>query len=506
MPTYYTLEEAARVLGMSAEELRHEAQLGKIHFYRDGATMRFRADLIDEEARRRGMGSDPSLPLSDLELGAADPLGTGTDLDLSEFQLDVVEDQPRGSKTGTRSDADILIDEVGIAPEGSSSSTIIGMKGSGKKPTDSDIKLVPEQPLKTASDSDVRLAQPAVRKPSDSDVTLVSDEAVDFDSGEDFPLADPNATMLQKSPLAGSSEEIEVAAAKVESDSDFELSPSSVIDALQPESGSDFELTALDVSSDEQPAAEGVRRPSDSDVTAADPSAAGINLNKPSDSGINLASGPGLIDSIELAPLDEGPGMGAQAAPLEQPADPAATALPIRTGGEKDLFEDTDFEVDALDAGSDDQTMQIEAASDFELDESESASEVFALDEEAIDENAATAMRPAALAAGGVQAEESSSGETDAAWADLENEAVSSASGTPVAVAAPARGGMISPALARAGEPEWGTPWVIMLGLASLCVLFLAFVGMDLVHNLYEFRGNGPASGLIKAIAGLMPE
>jgi excisionase family DNA binding protein len=500
MPTYYSLDEAARVLGLSPEDLKHEAQLGKIHFYRDGTTMRFRADLIDEEARRRGMGSDPSLPLSDLELGAAESLGTGTDLDLSEFQLEAADAPP---KSGTRSDADLLIDEGALAPEGSSSSTIIGMKPAGKVPSDSDIKVVPEQPLKSASDSDVRLAQPLGRRPSDSDVTLVADESAEFEPGSDdaFPVTDPHATTLQKSPLTGSSDEIEQIGSKVESDSDFELSPSSVIDALQPESGSDFELTALEASSDEMEPVGGARRPSDSDVTAADPSAAGVNLNKPSDSGINLAAAAGLSDSIELAPLDEASGKGAKPVPLSQPADPAQTALPIRGKAEKDLFEDTDFEVDALEEiGSDDQTMQLEAASDFELDEAESASEVFAIDEEAIDESAATAMRPAALDQ--VGAGEGDSGETDSAWADLESEAISTPSG---AVAAAPRAAGVSPALARGtGEAEWGTGWVVALGIATLAMLFLAFVNMDLVRNLYEFRGDGPASGLIKSIAGLM--
>ncbi len=37
-----------------------------------------------------------------------------------------------------------------------SSSTIIGMKPSGKQPSDSDVRLVPEEMDKGASDSDVR--------------------------------------------------------------------------------------------------------------------------------------------------------------------------------------------------------------------------------------------------------------------------------------------------------------------------------------------------------------
>ena len=92
-----------------------------------------------------------------------------------------------------------------------------------------------------------------------------------------------------------------------ESDSDFELTPSNVIDALQPDSGSDFELTALDPSDEFESTP--LLGPGDSDVTAAEPGASGINLGRPSDSGINLlgsASGfdlGGGASSIELTPL-----------------------------------------------------------------------------------------------------------------------------------------------------------------------------------------------------------
>ncbi|MBX6313376.1 MAG: DNA-binding protein, partial [Isosphaeraceae bacterium] len=170
-----------------------------------------------------------------------------------------------------------------------------------------------------------------------------------------------------------------------------------------------------------------------------------------------------------------------------------ATALPIK--GEKDIFEDTDFEVDALDSGesSDDRTVQLEAASDFDLEDSDSASEVFAIDEEDVDQNAATAMAPAVLEEEADEfAAEAESGETPSAW-DVE-EAVTSAPATRAATA---------PVLAPAGPAaEWGTPWVVTLGVATLFMMLLAFVGMDLVRNLYEYRGDVPiGSGLVKFIA-----
>jgi hypothetical protein len=524
MAQFISLEEAARTLGISPEELKQKAQNREIRAFQDRGSWQFRQADIEEEARRRGMGSDPDLSLSDLDLEV--PEGTGSqDVDLSEFQLGVATpDLGAGSQPEvfSTSDQDVAVDDMALPPELSgSSSTIIGMKPAGKLPSDSDVKLMPEEPSRTAADSDVRLSPPPRPRPSDSDVTLVSD-----DSSSDMPVQaggdDPNATTLARSPLLGSSAEIE--AVGHGEDSDFELTPSSVIDALQPDSGSDFELTALDASDEFEatPAPKPKRGPSDSDVTGIEPSASGINLGKPSDSGINLATGAfdfASADSIELAPLDDeeepkpAPKPAAKAKPVLEPKDdPGATALPIKTGAEKDIFEDTDFEVDALDTG-DDRTMQLEATSDFDIDEGDSASEVFAIDEDDVDQNAATAMAAAPaldedlFGAGGED-----EGEAGDAWGDVSGDepagaAVAAPSAAAVAApgAAPAaaapRGGTL---LSAAAGPDWPTWVVVLLGLTTVFMLLLAFVGLDLVSNLYEFRGDGPSSGLVKALAGLM--
>ena len=214
-------------------------------------------------------------------------------------------------------------------------------------------------------------------------------------------------TAVRVSPFAGSSAEVPASV----SDSDFELNPSSeLIDALQPDSGSDFEFSALDASDEFESTP--MSKASDSDVTASDPKLSGINLSRPSDSGINLQTGAGLglgqADSIELAPLSDEqiptskkPSKPTPAAKPSKPkASLAATPPPSVKKGEKDIFDDTDFEVDVpgVEADSDDKTVQLEAASDFDLDDSDTGSEVFAIDEEAVDQNASTAMAPSAFA------------------------------------------------------------------------------------------------------------
>ncbi len=437
----------------------------------------------------------------------------GGDLDLSEFQLGVAKPD-LGSETmhygkaapasEGSSEHDILLDDLSLPPSPvtGSSSVIIGVSTSGKHPSDSDVRLVPDN-VKGASDSDVRLAtpEPHFRAPSDSDVTLIKDDTADHgvissSSGSD--------TKIRQSPLLGSSAEVPAS----HSDSDFDLNPSSeLIDALQPDSGSDFELTALDASDEFE--ATPMSRPSDSDVTAADPNTSGINLSRPSDSGINLqgAAGFGLgqADSIELAPLseDELPTHGAKssAKPSAKPSAPkkslSATPPPAVKKGEKDIFDDTDFEVDVplSDDDSDDQTVQLEAASDFELEESDSASEVFAIDEEAVDQNAATAMAPSAFAEDDDEEDDgfdaAVSSEMASAWSSPETSAADAGRSGPAVV------------LSRDSDAEWSGLWVGMLGVATLLMLLITFVSVDMIRNLYEFSEGGPAHSLVRALGGM---
>jgi excisionase family DNA binding protein len=511
MPQFYTLEEAARVLGMSNDELKLKAQHREIRAFMDSGSWRFRVADVDELARRRGMGSDPDLSLSDLELAPPSDSGSDAELNLSEYQLGVANPDLGAPSTHmpTGTEADVRVDDLTLPPPPmtGSSSTIIGMAPSGKQPSDSDVRLVPDN-VKDASDSDVQLGQTIEHRPSDSDVTLVSDDEGPVPGSSDtFPVAGPGDTAVRKGgAMLGSSAEVTAAPAD-DSDSDFELTPSSVIDALQPESGSDFELTALDHSDEFESTP--MPGPSDSDVTAAEPAASGINLARPSDSGINLQGvggiGLGGNESIELAPLEGEEKPQARSKPAAKPAKPAkpspgATPLPkAKQAKEKDIFEDTDFEVDALESGPHDQTVQIDAASDYDLEEdsgSDSGSEVFAVDEEDVDQSAATALAPGISDEDEGEEEDfaGDEGEMPSEW-DVESEA---GPGAAAATPAPA---MLGPTGASA---EWGGIWVGMLSVATLFVLLLAFVSMDLVRNLYDYRGPVPvASGLVKGLSDM---
>ena len=171
MAQFYSLEEAARVLGMSAEDLKSKAQTREVRAFLDGGTWRFRVVDVDELARRRGLGSDAELRLSDLDVaGNLSGSDEVQELDLSEFQLGVtkrdlgVESAHLSkvkSKDDSGSDHDIMVDDLALPPNQmtGSSSVIIGAPSSSRHPSDSDVRLVPDLP-KGASDSDVQLASP----------------------------------------------------------------------------------------------------------------------------------------------------------------------------------------------------------------------------------------------------------------------------------------------------------------------------------------------------------
>src|SRR3954462_7563216 len=90
MAQFYTLEEAARVLGMSADELKQKAQSREVRAFLDGGSWRFRVADVDELARRRGLGSDPQLRLSDPGM-PVHPRDGGQDVNLSESQMGVTQ-------------------------------------------------------------------------------------------------------------------------------------------------------------------------------------------------------------------------------------------------------------------------------------------------------------------------------------------------------------------------------------------------------------------------------
>lgn len=185
---FYSLEDAAKKLGLTTQELNAMAQHREIRAFADRGTWRFKVSDVDELATRRGLVSNPNFRLSDPDLqGAPSDIFAG---ERAEIQKDTKGKPSAGGDTGKVDLGALAGDEDSGVP--SSSSFVFG-----NKPAKSD-KLGPATPMSfddessvplgreplggTSGDSRVRLDSPSGRLP-DMGVHLV-----DFDMK---PISDP---------------------------------------------------------------------------------------------------------------------------------------------------------------------------------------------------------------------------------------------------------------------------------------------------------------------------
>src|SRR5438309_1128664 len=160
---YYTLDEAAKILGMSTEDLSHMAQKREVRAFADRGTWRFRTQDIEELARRKGIGSNPDLQLGEAtqppskksdtpvrQAAGSDPavfnFPLGADSDQVEIGQEIISETPSGSRK---------------LPKGGSGSKSTGPKSPPPRPgSDSDVRLVADGSdvgFQVAPDSDVRV-------------------------------------------------------------------------------------------------------------------------------------------------------------------------------------------------------------------------------------------------------------------------------------------------------------------------------------------------------------
>src|SRR5262249_18150216 len=180
---YYTLEEAARILGLGAEELNQMAQRREVRAFADRGTWRFRTQDIEELARRRGMGSNPDLPIGEAPRpkphdSPAPKAGAAPhDEDVFSFGLDSDSEQVEIGQ-------EIIPEAQGGKKAGKSSSKNLGPKSPTPKPgSDSDVRLVADgsdSGLQVVGESsDVvpvqNVSGPKSGEKKDSDVAIVDD-------------------------------------------------------------------------------------------------------------------------------------------------------------------------------------------------------------------------------------------------------------------------------------------------------------------------------------------
>lgn len=347
---YIELEQAAKMLGISSDELNNMRLGGQINGVRDGSSWKFKSDELDRVADERGVspgGESAAEADFDPESGSA---GSGASSDL---HLDLEQDDNDDSPTeiGTASDAALRGGSKG------SDLQLVGPKASAGAAPKSAGKAPSKAPSKAASTSDLGLdldSESDIRLVTDgtgSEVNLVAGNSDDVQGGTDIGLDSGGAGM---------------------GDLDFD--------------GSDLNLDSdVSLESRAKPAAgkatagkPPVSEPSESDVAIGEsedisldeddelvlggndagrgPGDTGIGLASPSDSGLNLEEEP-----LDLA--------GSSVSSLELPED-------------EDLLDLEDLEAEPAGAAVQaDEDFQLAPSTALQDDEEDSGSQVIALED-----------------------------------------------------------------------------------------------------------------------------
>ncbi len=439
-PRLIQLKAAAEMLSMTADELNDYRSRNEIYGYRDGATWKFKLEEIERFAESQGIEVTP-------EPSPSAAGGSGIDADLDELtsvgNLDTDESSDEASSLGDA--ASILVSEETLGESGGGgASTIIGKSGDDNAAADSDIQLASDSGLGTGSDVEL-VAEP---DPSGSGVKLAAGGSDVLTGG-----SGTGSNILSDDPKADSPS----ATANLEGEEgagDLSLGESGLAlgddDLALGEDSLDLDdIGAIDL--DVVAAGSGAG----SDVTggAGD---SGINLANPSESGLSLEGEPlelggSAVESLELGEDDM--------VPLEEEAaDPdAATQLKA----------DDDFLLTPVE--------------DVGGEESDSGSQVIALDTEEFDESAE------GLLAADMGAEPM-----------LEEEAVFAGEdgmGGAAALAGAGAAPLIQPK--QAVEAPYSIWNVLSLMFVVLLLGFTGILMVDLVRNMWTWDGTYAGSSPI---------
>ena len=450
---FIELQEAAKLLGMSTDQLIELRSANEIHGYRDGASWKFKSQEIERFASEKGI----SLGAGDADAGAASPPDALDDDFGSLFEeegfsdeLDLDGDDDSGSSI-------LVNDEPRGDGEESTSSTIIGSgKGADLDLGDagSDLKL---------ADGDSELgAGSELGVGSELDLMSESEIGAEAFGGSDV--------------LDGEDSELKLASGSGTGDLSDALSDD--IDDLDLES--DVEL-ALNEDDDLVLGASGAG----SDVTL-DAEGSGINLSSPADSGLSLEDDP-----LELGGSDLG-------SSLELPEDDDFISL--------DNVSDPD-EATQL---KQDEEFLLSASDDLEVEgeDSDSGSQVIALeDSEAFNQDAATMLQPGdgGLAAQVAPAAAMAGGAAAAGMAAGAPAAGMPATGLPATMsqAAGAPAAMLPAQVTEAPYSIWNVLALLLI------VMVLSLTGMlmtDLIRNMWSWDSDYAATtSIMDALVELLP-
>jgi hypothetical protein len=365
-----TLEEAAQKLGQTPEQFKTNLKTHKdfrsIRPLMGGATMHFRAQDIDELARRLGMGSDPELKMGDAASGADSPQGNDDQIEIGR------EPQKGGSSV-----------RIGGSAQGNKRSPAPRPQADVPLVTDSSEDFVPltgDQSKSRTPDSSAKVRQ------RDSDAKLEK-KSGSRPGGEHAKSSDVFG--LAEEPKSGAKSKSGV---RKGVDNEFELK-------LTPDSSDEVDLGSAprDVSGKKGGSGVKLNAPADSGISLEKDSDSEFELNMDSTSSAKLGSSkkssltkktpkPDSDSEFELT-LDDS---SSEIAPLDSSSGPQS---------DKDIFE-TDFDIPALDDESGSEAVALDESdtdlesSDFDLaveeGATESGSEVVEVDEgvEAVEDEA----------------------------------------------------------------------------------------------------------------------
>jgi hypothetical protein len=340
MAQYYSLDEAARALGMSTDEFRRRLATEwktSPRRYPDGATLRFQVREIDELARTLGAGSDTELKLSD------------SSEDFVPVQDDALSTGPKSGRRGGKPDSDVKLEKGGPKSGAQANIRTEEMDVPGKPSTTRKY----QSPLEVSGEAGGKPPTKKEQSSSEFELSLTPDSSDEFD----LKLTEDGSDEVDVGVMPGKS-------GPLKGDSGINLrSPSDSGISLE-KSSSEFELQ-LD---------SGVSKPKSGPKT-------GPKSGPKSGPKTGPKSGPKTPSKQAPVPSDESDSefeLTLDDTPAAHPAD-ATAAFPEE---QKDIFE-TDFELPALDDESGSEAVAIEESdtdlesSDFDLgEEGESGSEV----------------------------------------------------------------------------------------------------------------------------------
>lgn len=510
-----SLEEAASLLNLTPQQLSDLQSRREIAGVRVGSAWKFKMDELERYADERGvtLGAVGSKPSGGGELD-------DSSLDFESLAPDLEDDANTGAASS------ILVSEVELGVSENPSSTIIGDdEGAGGADSDlvlasegdesvhpgaSDLRLdVPPADsgeLRLAPESGVSLtggqAHAQAKAPADAkDLSLGSEDDLAMAGGSDIEPTDSDLEKLGGSDLelAGDSDldlGAEVLAGAGESDlllagaSDITSGDTGRLDVKSRSSDLEFATdnldvevsdsgSALDLASDEELVLDG-ESALDGDIALAGDS--GINLAKPSDSGIDLANAD--ESGISVASPGESGFM------LED-----EDAMQLEGGSSTDALQlPEEIDIVALDdeLADPDAATHLKSDEDFDLtpvegaveDESDSGSQVIALDTEALDADAPTQLGGIAGGAAPLGLE---AGEAIITEEPLEGGFVAAPVGQqPVAMAAPSQQAQFP--VHEMPEAPYSVWQVSSLAVVALTLVFTGILMVDVMRNIWSFN------------------